>query len=441
MLRAGAMRKKEADLIASSERGTLTRREFLQGLAAMPVSVAVATRANAQLTRNSDVAYGETTIPAGIRSRFVNNINGIAFHVLEAGFEGARRPCVLLIHGFPELAYSWRKVMLPLARAGFHVIAPDQRGYGRTGGTDVTFDDDLAPFTLLHHVRDMLGLVSALGYRSVAAVVGHDYGSPVAAWCALARPDVFRSVALMSAPFAGAPSLPFNTANDAPNPSVSSVPSVDDDLAALPIPRKHYQAYYSTRAANDNMWHCPQGVHDFLRAYYHFKSADWKPNKPFPLTAFSASELAKLPRYYVMDLDKGMAETVRPEMPAASEIAACKWLPDEELRVYSTEYTRTGFQGGLQSYRVGRDAKYSTELQLFSGRTIDVPSCFIAGNSDWGVYQRAGSFERMRTIASTQMRGVHLLDGAGHWVQQEQPEAVSRLLVQFLQQAQPDRIG
>ena len=329
--------------------------------------------------------------------------------------------------------------MLPLAQAGFHVVSPDQRGYGRTGGTDVTFDDDLSPFTLFNHVRDMLGLVSALGYRSVAAVVGHDYGSPVAAWCALARPDVFRSVALMSGPFAGAPLLAFNTAGDAPKRTVSSGPSVDDDLAALPIPRKHYQTYYSTRAANDNMWHCPQGVHNFLRAYYHFKSADWKQNKPFPLTAYSASELAKLPRYYVMDLAKGMAETVAPEMPTASEIAACQWLPDEELRVYSTEYTRNGFQGGLQSYRVGRDAKYSAELQLFSGRTIDVPSCFIAGKSDWGVYQRAGNFESMTTTACTQMRGVHLLDGAGHWVQQEQPEAVSRLLVQFLRQTQPDR--
>ena len=97
--------------------------------------------------------------------------------------------------------------MLPLAAAGFHVVAPDQRGYGRSGGTDVTFDDDLAPFTLLNHVRDALGLVFALGHRSVAAVVGHDYGSPVAAWCALARPDVFRSVVLMSAPFEGAPSF------------------------------------------------------------------------------------------------------------------------------------------------------------------------------------------------------------------------------------------
>src|SRR2546428_11767726 len=115
------------------------------------------------MMRNRDVAYGDTTLPDGARSRFVNNVNGITMHALEAGFEVTGRPCVLLLHGFPELAYSWRKVMLPLAQAGFHVVAPDQRGYGRSGGSDVAFEDDLWPFTLLNHVRDALGLVFALG--------------------------------------------------------------------------------------------------------------------------------------------------------------------------------------------------------------------------------------------------------------------------------------
>jgi pimeloyl-ACP methyl ester carboxylesterase len=124
-------------------------------------------------------------------------------HLLEAGFEGRERPGVLLLHGFPELAYSWRKQMLPLAAAGYHVIAPDMRGYGRTTGWDDNYDGDLGSFSLLNTVRDMLSLVSALGYRSVAGVIGHDAGSPTAAWCSLIRPDVFRSVALMSLPFAG----------------------------------------------------------------------------------------------------------------------------------------------------------------------------------------------------------------------------------------------
>ena len=379
-------------------------------------------------------------LPPGIRSRFVPNINDLTMHLLEAGFESQDRPCVLLLHGFPELAYSWRKVMLPLAAAGFHVIAPDQRGYGRTTGWDGNYDGDLASFGMLNLVRDTLGLVAALGYRTVAAVVGHDFGSPVAAWCTLIRPDVFRAVVLMSAPFAGPPPLPFNTVQQGARGGASgaspaaAVEDIHAALAALTRPRKHYQWYYSTREADADMHQCPQGLHAFLRAYYHMKSTDWKHNMPFPLQAWSADELAKMPTYYIMDLEQGMAETVASEMPSAAEIAACTWLPDEELAVYSTEYSRTGFQGGLQWYRCATGGKDIVTLQLFSGRTIDVPSLFIAGQSDWGVYQRPGTFERMQTSACTDMRGCHLLDGAGHWVQQEQPEHVSRLLLQFLRQ-------
>jgi pimeloyl-ACP methyl ester carboxylesterase len=262
-------------------------------------------------------------------------------------------------------------------------------------------------------------------------LVGHDYGSPAAAWCTLFRPDVFRSVVLMSAPFAGPPPLPFDTADDGLK-AASSGPSIHDDLAALDPPRKHYHWYYSTRDADANMRDCPQGVHAFLRAYYHHKSADWKQNRPFRLESWTAGELAKLPTYYVMELDKGMAETVAPHMPSAAEIAACKWLPEDELAVYSTEYARTGFQGGLNWYRCRTSGRFNAELEVFSGRTIDVPSCFISGKSDWGVFQRPGDFERMQTSACTRMLGCHLVEGAGHWVQQEQPEAVVRLLVAFL---------
>src|SRR4051812_22046776 len=162
---------------------------------------------------NTLTALPDIPLPASIRSRYVENINGLRMHVLEAGFETKGRPCLLLLHGFPELAWSWRKVMPQLATAGYHVIAPDQRGYGRTTGSDADYDGDLNSFRLFNLVRDALGLVSAFGYRSVHAVVGHDFGSPVAAWCALVRPDVFRSVVLMSAPFAGPPPLPFNTAD------------------------------------------------------------------------------------------------------------------------------------------------------------------------------------------------------------------------------------
>jgi pimeloyl-ACP methyl ester carboxylesterase len=378
--------------------------------------------------------YGGSALPAGIRSRTVDNRNGLMVHMLEAGFEDPGRPCVLLLHGFPELAYSWRKVMLPLASAGYHVVAPDQRGYGRTTGWDDAYDADPDSFSLLNMVRDAMGLVFALGYGSVSAIVGHDAGSPVASWCALVRPDIFRSVALMSSPFAGPPKL---GVSDAP-----AGPNIDDQLAALDPPRKYYRRYYATRQANDDMMHAPQGLHDFLRAYYHYKSADWKQNKPFRLKSASAEELAKIPTYYVMEKDKNMPETVAAQMPSATEIAACKWLTEDELNVYVGEYGRTGFQGALQGYRVrrGADSKTLAELQTYSGRTIDVPSCFIAGKSDWGVYQNPGFVESMRETACTQMLSFNLLEGAGHWVQQEQPEQVNELLTAFLtSQPQPGR--
>jgi pimeloyl-ACP methyl ester carboxylesterase len=370
-------------------------------------------------------------LPASIRSRYVEGINGLCMHVLEVGFETSGRPCLLLLHGFPELAFSWRKVMPALADAGYHVIAPDQRGYGRTTGWDGRYDGDLDSFRLLNLVRDALGLVSAFGYSHVDAVIGHDFGSPVAAWCALVRPDVFRSVVMMSAPFGGPPRIPLNTANAPARPA--SEDPVHHALAALPRPRKHYQWYYSTRQANDDMQRAPQGLHDFLRAYYHHKSADWKANQPHPLQSWSASELAKLPTYYVMDLASTMPQTVTEAMPSAAEIAANRWLPDNELAFYAGEYQRTGFQGGLQWYRCGTSGVFNAELQIFSGKTIDVPSCFISGKQDWGIYQRPGVYEAMQTTACTDMIGCHLVEGAGHWVQQEQPAEVTRLLLSFLE--------
>ena len=366
--------------------------------------------------------FAEGVLPPGIRSRFVDDVNGLRMHVLEAGFETPGRPCLLLLHGFPELAFSWRKVMVPLAEAGFHVVAPDQRGYGRTTGWDGDYDGDIASFRVLNLVRDALALVTALGYSSLAAVAGHDFGSPVAANCALARPDVFRAVALMSAPYGGPPSFPFSAASD----------DIHRDLAALARPRKHYQWYYSTREAAADMRHCPQGIHDFLRAYYHVKSADWPDNRPHELAAWTAAELAKLPTYYVMDEGANMAETVAPHMPAASEAAACRWLSEAELAVYAGEFARTGFQGGLQWYRCGTGVEQARDLLLYAGRNIEVPACFIAGTADWGVQQRPGALARMAGHACADFRGSTLIDGAGHWVQQEQPDATVAALSKFL---------
>ena len=415
---------------------SISRRRLLQGAAVLLVNSAFASspdvRQPPETARNDDVEYGKDTLPAGIRSRYVDNNNGLRMHILEAGFEEPGRPCVVLLHGFPELAYTWRKQLLPLARAGFHVIAPDLRGYGRTAPRPVAFNDELPPYVLLNRVGDVIGLIRALGYERVACIVGHDWGGPTAAWCALVRPDVFRSVVFMSTPFDGPPELPMGTA-DHPSASAPDI-DIDRELAALPRPRKYYRSYLATPAANADLWHAPQGVHDLLRAWFYFKSADWPQNKPFPLKSWAAAELAKMPEYYVMDLDKTAARTMAEHMPSKAQIAACGWMTERELQVYSTEYVRTGFQGGLNSYRLLGSSRYESELNSFSGRTVDVPSCYIAGASEWGVYQSPGAFETMQKSACTRLVGVHLVHGAGHSVAEEQPNEVNRLLIEFLQQ-------
>ena len=419
---------------------TVSRRGFLATASAVAMGgMTLAQSLTRPGTPRADTSslppYGNSTIPPGIRSRTVANVNGLTAHMLEAGFETPGRPAVLLLHGFPELAYSWRKVMLPLASAGYHVIAPDQRGYGRTTGWDDSYDADPDPFRMLNMVRDAMALVYALGHRSVAMVVGHDAGAPVASWATLVRPDVFRSITIMSSPFEGPPQVPFNTANGAAPPRPAPTDDeLDAELAKLNPPRKYYQNYQRTRGANDNMLHAPQGLHAFFRAYYHYKSADWKGNNPHPLKARIADEMAKIPTYYVMEKDKGMAETVAPFMPSAAEIAACQWLTEAEVEVYASEFGRTQFTGALQGYRVrrGSDPKSLAEMRTFAGRSIDVPSMFVGGKSDWGTYQTPGAVDRMRTTACSRMMGFHLLEGAGHWVQQEQPEQVSALLIQFL---------
>jgi pimeloyl-ACP methyl ester carboxylesterase len=379
----------------------------------------------AALQMSDAAAWPDLPLPAGVRSRRVPGLNGMDLHLLEAGDPAA--PCLLLLHGFPELAYSWRHQLRPLAEAGYHVLAPDQRGYGRTTGWPADYDADLRPFGLMNLARDALGLLAATGHREAAAVIGHDFGSLVAAWCALLRPDVFRRLVMMSAPFGGPPPLPGWGGPAAPADLAAT-------LAALPRPRKHYQLHYGTREANAEMRQCPQGVHDFLRAYYHVKSADWPGNRPQPLPDWRAETLARMPTYYIMDLDQGMAETVAKHRPTPAQVAAYGWLPEADLAVYAAEYRRTGFQGGLQWYRCSTHPPCVAELQACAGRTIDVPACFIAGASDWGRFQKPGELQRMRSACS-RLLGVQVVPGAGHWVQQEQPAATLRLLHEFLAMA------
>ncbi len=377
---------------------------------------------------NTAVLYGQQTLPPGIRSRRIDNHNGATLHLLESGFEEPGRPCILLVHGFPELAYSWRHQLLPLAQAGFHVVAPDLRGYGRSAALPVAFEDDLLPYSVLNRVSDMLGLVRALGHERVACVVGHDWGGPTAQWCARVRPDVFQAVVSMSTPFFGSPSLRLGLdGSGAPDESTD----MDQALAALPRPRKHYARYSATCEANEDMWHAPQGVHDLLRALYYFKSADFKGNEPHPLKSWSASELAKMPTYYIMERDQGMAQTVAAQMPSPAQIAASRWLTEDDLRVYAGEFSRTGFQGGLNYYRINEDERFNGELNSFSNRTIEVPALYLGGDREWAVYQSPGAFEAMH-LACRRLLGVHLVRSAGHSIAEEQPGEVNSLLIGFM---------
>jgi len=273
-----------------------------------------------------------------------------------------------------------------------------------------------------------------LGYRHTTMLVGHDLGSPVAAYCALVRPDVFPALVLMSAPFPGPPAFPFDSAagTATPAPPNADPRRLAAALAALDPPRQHYQQYLGAREANDALWHPPQGLPAFLRSFFYVKSADWPGNRPHPLAAPTAMELANMPTYYIMEFGKTMPQTVAPFAPAAA--GACTWLTEAELGVYAEEYGRTGFQGALQAYRVYANPELNAELRLFSSRTIDVPALFIGGASDWGPYAAPGALEAMQARAMTKLAGVELIDGAGHWIQQEQPAQLGKRLLAFMQE-------
>ena len=320
---------------------------------------------------------GRDALPEGISARLRRDFDRPAHAcarsrkprtALSAAAARLPRTCLLLAQG-----HAW-----PWQRRGYHVVAPDQRGYGRTTGWDARYDGDLRSFEVMRLVRDIVALVAALGRTYVDCLVGHDFGAFVAPWCTLTRPDVFRRLVIMSAPFAGPPA------------SVASRFDMQAQLAKLDPPRKHYQWYYSEPDADADMRNCPQGLHRFLRAYYHVKSADWPGNIPHPLAGLQATELAKLPTYYVMNIEADMAATVAPFMPPRDAIARCHWLPEAELAIYAEEFARTGFQGGLNWYRCRTEPGHAAELELFAGKTVDVPALYIAGAKDWGTHQSPG---------------------------------------------------
>ena len=185
--------------------------------------------------------------------------------------------------------------------------------------------------------------------------------------------------------------------------------------------------YYSTAEASPEM--SPrEGLKEFLHGYVYLKSANWPGNKPHPLTGATAEEFAKMPYYYVMPLHGGMRKAVAAQLegPAGS----LPWLPDPELATWAEEFARTGFQGGLNWYRTRTNqALYSRDLDVFAGRKIEVPCVVIQGAQDWSTYMQPGVIDRLPEYCS-QFKGLKMVEGAGHWIEQEQPDRVIKEILE-----------
>lgn len=306
----------------------------------------------------------------------VNNIR------MRVAMRGAG-PLVLFCHGFPESWYSWRHQMRRLAAEGYRAVAPDMRGYG---GTDAPVD--VESYTMLHHVGDMVDLVRVLG-ESQAVIVGHDWGAPVAWTAAMLRPELFRAVVGMGVPF--------------------SPPSRVDLLTALEQQgvRTFYMQYFQTPGVAEAEFEAD--VESALRRAYFSMSGDG-PGRTVagilePGTGF-------------------LVNTVDPErLP--------DWLEKDEIAYIAGEFKRTGFRGGLNWYRT---IKRSSELLApWRGCTIKQPSMFIAGAMD-DVLKFPGAKSRLESLQKVLpgLKGCHIFEGAGHWIQRERAEEVSDLLTSFL---------
>lgn len=382
-------------------------------------------------------------LPGEIRQRYIDLTAeptcGLQIFLLEAG--DPRDPLILLFHGYPELAFTWRKIILPLASHGFHVVAPDSRGYGRTTGWDTSSyaQTNLSQFSQMQLILDNIALLGALDHQTAACVVGHDFGATAASACALARPDLFRAAVFISHVPNGSLKLP-TLGSDAAEKSKADKksafprdPDVHTSLARLSPPLKHYQWYNSTPAAAQD-WASPQqGLKTFLRGYIHLKSHLWRVNQDEMgrLTGWTAAQLARMPGYYIMPFDSTMPEVVESEMQGEDENLTKSFVTDEELDVYVREFTRTGFQGMLNWYRSSTASEaVNAQMAVFAGKKFEVPVTYVGGESDWGNYQRPGALEGLESgTTAADYRGTRIYEGAGHWPQTEIPSLICEAII------------
>src|SRR5262245_44687207 len=302
--------------------------------------------------------------------------NGIRMHLAEAG----SGPLVLLCHGFPESWYSWRHQLPALAAAGYHAVAPDMRGYGRTDRPDA-----IDQYTQLHHVGDMAGVLDALGAET-AVIVGHDWGAPVAWNAALLRPDRFVAVAALSVPY---------------TPRGSTRPT--ELLSRAYGDRFMYMLYFQTPGVAEA--ELERDVKSTMRRVLHGLSGE------------GAGMPSDLPdRSGFLDV-----------MPEPERLPA--WLSEADVAFYAGEFERTGFRGGLNWYR-NLDRTWEL-MAAWRGAPVTVPALFVAGDRDPVIARTRAAMDAMGTTVPKLRRSM-LLPGCGHWTQQERPDEVNAALLDFL---------
>ncbi len=316
----------------------------------------------------TDVTHRLVSSPAG------------RIHLVEQG----TGPLVLLVHGFPESWYSWRCQLPVLAAAGYRAVAIDVRGYGRSAKPG-----DTSAYRMLELVEDNAAVVHALGEQS-AVIVGHDWGATIAANSALIRPDVFRAVGLLSVPYAP---------RGGPRPS--------EIFARMGGEEEFYVSYFQQPGRAEA--EVEPDVRGWLAGFYAALSADTMPAPGAPDPHFVSRG--------------GM---LRDRFPVDRRPA---WLTPNDLDVYAGEFERTGMSGALDRYRnMDRDWE---DLAEFDGAPITQPSLFIGGSLDASTTWMADAIKAYPTTLPGLVSS-HILDGCGHWVQQERPAETNRLLTDWL---------
>ncbi len=317
----------------------------------------------------------------GISHRFVET-NGIRMHIAEQG-EG---PLVILCHGFPESWYSWRHQLAALAEAGYHAVAPDQRGYGQTDRPE-----PIEAYHMLELSADIAGLVNALGEEK-AVIVGHDWGAPVAWHCGLLRPDLFHGVGLLSVPYLPRPW------KDALRPT--------DLMRAMVGEKEFYMLYFQEPGKAEAEFETD--IRTAMRMLLYSGSGDAPPEKRWRA---------------IFDKSETLLDTCF--MPDALP----PWLTEEDIDFFANEFERTGFRGPLNWYRnIDRNWDLTPFLR---GAKLCPPTLFVAGEEDGVVTLYRNDIDHMEESVPNLWKKV-LLPDAGHWIQQERPEEVNALLIEFL---------